>query len=820
MQTRLLSPRDRLVREAIRAYQDGVPRVREERVHMRWSRSAASGDEVSTPSVRRRAWSLVGVALVAVGAVGSAYAAIGVSRNATAKGQKAFATSAVEIAATLKLAIQHEDDFVVSGETFVLEHPDGTEAEFRAWASTMHAMARYPELLSIGDVALVPAAQVASFEARVTARPEGSAPAAPFVITPAGRRPFYCFTAFSVARVPIHVPAGDDYCDGPIRDFLFESRDSGGTVLVPLPIDHEIAFSLGVPIYRSSSTPNTVAARRRDLVGWIGMDIVPGVVLDTALDAHPGATATLVYDGSRPRVAYSSGRSAAGARTTTISLDDGWSVEVREVVPSGLLSSDGILLLVGGLVLSVLLGAVIYLLGTGRARAVAMVAERTEQLRFQALHDSLTGLPNRSLILDRIEQMLARGRRNHSAAAVMFIDLDDFKDINDTLGHRAGDAILVAVAKRLVGALREVDTVGRLGGDEFVVLVEGVRSAGGPEMAAERILQALQAPFTVSESDLPLTITASVGIATDTGQSADEVLRDADIAMYQAKASGKRCSAMFAPSMQAEVELRRNLAVELHGALEKGQFFLLYQPMIDLRTDAFTGVEALLRWRHPDRGVIQPDEFIPALEATGLIVPVGAWVLEAACRQGAAWRANGLDITVSVNVSARQMERDRIIDDVSRAIDHSGFDPASLIVELTETTLMRDADQTVTRLGLLKALGVRVAVDDFGTGYSSLTYLRQFPIDVLKIDRSFVSGMTSSAEGVALVRTLVQLGKLLELQTIAEGIEDDAQRRSLLAEDVDFGQGFLFSRPVGAEVIDELFARGASNRASSTSLVT
>jgi EAL domain-containing protein (putative c-di-GMP-specific phosphodiesterase class I) len=254
--------------------------------------------------------------------------------------------------------------------------------------------------------------------------------------------------------------------------------------------------------------------------------------------------------------------------------------------------------------------------------------------------------------------------------------------------------------------------------------------------------------------------------------------------------------------MQVEAQDHRHLDVDLHDALELGQFFLLYQPTIDLQTNAFTGVEALLRWQHPERGVVQPDDFIPALEASGLIVSVGAWVLEEACRQGALWQAEGHRFTVSVNVSARQLERDRIVDDVHNSLQTSGFAPEMLVLELTETTLMDDVDETITRLGLLKALGVRIAVDDFGTGYSSLSYLRKFPIDILKIDRAFVSGIADSAESSALVHTLVQLGKVLNLETIAEGVEDDDQRLRLQAENVDTGQGFLFARPLDVAAIN------------------
>ncbi len=284
----------------------------------------------------------------------------------------------------------------------------------------------------------------------------------------------------------------------------------------------------------------------------------------------------------------------------------------------------------------------------------------------------------------------------------------------------------------------------------------------------------------------------------------EELLRDADIALYRAKAAGKSRFAVFTPSMLESVDDHRSLDVDLHRALAADEFFLLYQPTIDLSTGVFTGVEALLRWRHPTRGVVQPDEFIPALESSGLIVPVGRWVLEAACRQGAAWQRQGHRFVVSVNVAAKQLQRDRIVDDVYRSLSTSGFDADMLVLELTESTLMQNVETTVTRLKMLKAVGVRLAIDDFGTGFSSLAYLQQFPIDILKIDRSFVSGIGDAEKSAAIIRTFVQLGKALDLEIIAEGIETHVQWRQLEAAGVDTGQGFLFAQPLAAEAVDEL----------------
>ena len=441
------------------------------------------------------------------------------------------------------------------------------------------------------------------------------------------------------------------------------------------------------------------------------------------------------------------------------------------------------------------------------------ITERKEaesQLAHAALHDPLTGLPNRTLIMDRAAQMLVRARREYRPVAALFIDLDNFKDINDSLGHDAGDKVLQAVAHRFVGILRASDTVGRLGGDEFVVLAEGASLGAGPEMVAERLHDTLREPFRIDGYDsVPLSVSASIGIAGGQRNSAHELLRDADIALYRAKALGKNRSALFQPEMQTAVLDRIELDADLRSALAEEQFFLLYQPVFDLDHVRVSGVEALLRWRHPSRGVVAPDQFIPMLEDSGLIVEVGRWVLGEACRQAAQWHARGHRLSVSVNVSMRQLEVPSFVDHIREALDTSGLDPDALVVEITESTLMRDADATVTRLRDIKGLGVHVAIDDFGTGYSSLAYLRQFPVDALKIDRSFISAMADSPESSALIHTLVELGRTLGLETLAEGIEDDEQLHTLQQEHCDRGQGFLFSRPIDPEAMQVFLEQAA-----------
>jgi diguanylate cyclase (GGDEF)-like protein len=428
------------------------------------------------------------------------------------------------------------------------------------------------------------------------------------------------------------------------------------------------------------------------------------------------------------------------------------------------------------------------------------LSRREEELAFMATHDPLTELPNRTLIVDRIGQMLARAQRHGTQVAALFVDLDNFKTINDTLGHSIGDELLKAVAARLQGVVREIDALGRLGGDEFVVLVGDLTADTDPTLVAERMLDALKQPFKLGDEEhTTVTVGASIGIAIGDRTTAGTLLRDADIAMYRAKWDGRNRYALYESGMQDAVQERMELEMDLREALVQSQFFLAYQPTLDLSCMRPTGVEALIRWRHPVRGVVQPGDFVPLLEETGLITEVGRWVLEESCRQGAEWLAAGYPISMAVNVSGRQLDSDQLIDDIESALRDSGMPAESLTIEITETTLMRDVEETARRLIAIKELGVRIAIDDFGTGYSSLAHLQRFPVDALKIDRSFVTGLSHNREGETLIQTLVQLGKALSIETFAEGIEQQHELALLREQDCDKGQGFLFARPLDVE---------------------
>jgi diguanylate cyclase (GGDEF)-like protein len=456
-----------------------------------------------------------------------------------------------------------------------------------------------------------------------------------------------------------------------------------------------------------------------------------------------------------------------------------------------------------------------YVQGTARMRALSLVAEKTRELSHQALHDTLTGLPNRALVLDRAEQMLARTARSPGmVAGALFVDVDGFKHVNDNLGHAAGDVLLRTVGERLHASVRDQDTVGRLGGDEFVVLVESGASEAIADILADRLVESLRAPVDLGDGTAEVAVTVSIGVAVGQYSTPDGLLRDADLALYAAKAAGRDRYSLFDASMHADAEGRVELEVDLSEALQKQQFFLLYQPIFDLASGRIEGVEALLRWRHPVRGIIPPDEFIPLAEESGLIVPIGRWVLREACQQARAWAGpGGRSIGMSVNVSAHQLGRDEFAGDVRQALEESGLDAASLMIEITETTVMRDIGAACAHLTEIKALGVSIAVDDFGTGYASLSQLQQMPADVLKVDRSFIAALETGEQSRDLLQAILGVGRSMSLKVIAEGIENEDQLRTVTEMGCQMAQGFLLGRPAPAEVIEGLLV-GASRGAA------
>ena len=419
------------------------------------------------------------------------------------------------------------------------------------------------------------------------------------------------------------------------------------------------------------------------------------------------------------------------------------------------------------------------------------------QLEHQAFHDNLTDLANRARFTDRVRHALARARRDGGGLAVLFLDLDDFKVVNDNLGHGAGDRLLREVAGRLRSCLREHDTVGRLGGDEFAILATDTDLATARRLA-ERVIATLAAPFPLVGGQV--TIRASVGIAFDDGNGVDEtqLLRNADIAMYAAKSRGKGTYEVFKGSMLRSVRDRHDITAALEGAIERRELVVHYQPIVDLHSGRVVGAEALVRWPRPDRGLVPPAEFIPVAEETGLVVELDRFVLRQACRQMAGWTASAGPLLLHVNLSANHLLRSDLAANVSAALRDSGLDPGCLALEITESVLMHDLELGVVRLQELKRLGVHLAIDDFGTGYSSLAYLRQMPIDAVKIDKSFVDGVAGGAEDSAVARAIIALATTLHLDTVAEGVEHPEQAAALAQLGCHLAQGYHFSRPVPA----------------------
>jgi diguanylate cyclase (GGDEF)-like protein/PAS domain S-box-containing protein len=435
-----------------------------------------------------------------------------------------------------------------------------------------------------------------------------------------------------------------------------------------------------------------------------------------------------------------------------------------------------------------------------------------QELRHQAFHDSLTGLANRALFEDRLAHALAGLRRREGGLAVLFVDLDDFKTVNDSLGHSIGDDLLRSVGERLRYNLRGSDTAARLGGDEFGVLLDGAATPEAATEAARRLLSALEPPFTIDGRHLSVSASVGISLAASGRETMEELMRNADLAMYEAKRRGGAQWRVFEEAMHAVALGRLQLGAELQRAVEHEQFELHFQPVVRLDTAAVIGAEALIRWRHPERGLLSPAHFLPLAEQTGLIVPMGRWVLAQACHTLADWQRDhprDEPLSLSVNVSMRQLRGSRVVEDVRAALDAAGVEPHQLVLEITESFLADETDEVVRCLQRLRALGVRLAVDDFGTGYSALSYLQRFPIDMLKIDRSFVEHARRASPSLNLVRSIVQLGRSLHLDIVAEGIEEAEQAEELLAMGVTSGQGFYYAEPLVPERLAALLATDA-----------
>jgi diguanylate cyclase (GGDEF)-like protein/PAS domain S-box-containing protein len=449
----------------------------------------------------------------------------------------------------------------------------------------------------------------------------------------------------------------------------------------------------------------------------------------------------------------------------------------------------------------------------GREAGLVAIQDVTEQkrleteLRHQAFHDSLTDLANRALFADRIDQAIRRHRRDDRFGAVLLIDLDRFKTVNDSLGHTVGDALLVHFAQLIEGTLRAADTAARLGGDEFGVLLEDIDDVEDAANAAERILDALKEPIDLDGVEVFVHASIGVTITGIDGQSAEELLRNADAAMYGAKADGRGRMRAYEPEMHQAALNRLELEADLRRAVAANELVVHYQPIVSIAERKVSALEALVRWHHPVRGLVLPNEFIPVAEDTGLIVDIGRFVLREACREASEWRRAGNEFTIAVNLSARQLSAVDLVSDVANVLETTGLLPSALTLEITESVLIKDPETAVRRLRELKALGVRLAIDDFGTGYSSLSSLRALPVDSLKIDKTFIDGLSDGAEAIGVVHAIIRLARTLNLDTVAEGVEHGAQFDELEALGCRQFQGFCFSKPVPSDEVPDLFAR-------------
>ncbi|MCU1398600.1 MAG: diguanylate cyclase/phosphodiesterase [Acidimicrobiales bacterium] len=744
-------------------------------------------DMRATRSTRRpwTRWTLVAGVVFLGGTVAAFGGASAISRADVLRHDRAFASSAREVAATLDLTLQREADLIVDTAGRLAGEPNLTGASFVEWAASIHALDRYPEVLSLDYLVLVDQDSLARCILRGHVVRTGA-----------------------VALAQDHNPCAAD--EDPrimwARDFGLASytspADSPGSTMTVV-----------TPVYRHGTVPTTANERQSEFVGWIQVRIVPDLVLERATTGHKELSVELRYSDGYSVVSIGRSEPAAAARQLSAPIEGGWTVTVHEntTPDDGILSNGKSLgLALGGTLGSALLAVLIIVLGEGRKRAWAAANTTSDELQWQVMHDSLTNLPNRHLIGDRLRQMLLRGRRNGTEGAALYVDVDGFKDVNDALGLAAGDHLLQAVATRLTENLREADTVGRMGGDEFVVLVEGGDDQEAASAVAARVLEAMHEPFDIDEAPSPISVTTSIGVAVGDRDNPADLLRDADVALSQAKVAGKDRFEVFDERSQASIDARQTLQFDLRSALDSNEFQLHYQSVHRLDDLAIIGSEALIRWQHPTRGLIGPDEFIPLLESNGSIVAVGCWVLREACTQTMLWRDLGYDLTVAVNVSARQLDRDSIVDDVRQALQDSGLAPGKLVLEVTETALMRDVDTTARRLHQLRDLGVEIAIDDFGTGYASLTYLHLFPVDWIKIDRSFTAAIGRSSAGDRMVHAMAQLGQNLGLRTVAEGIETAEQLEFVRAEGVEDAQGYFMSRPQPPSEFERHLVRSTS----------
>jgi len=753
-------------------------------------------------------------------------------------------TTTNTVSATLSAYIQRDEDLIEMVRSTVATGLTTTNASLEQLFTSI-GPGRYPGVVGLALVEVVGNSALGSFERQVIADPPLGQPLAQgFTLTPSGDRPDYCLTRLVAARrstidpavaqpksigaalVPLLNP-GFDYCDSAFSPLLRAAAATGTPEvgqIVPLlerslpgsevarakSSDASNLVEVAIPLYLAGRPTATAVEREAAVIGWAAGLFDPNQVTAPILQGVKGLSITLDYQNPTGGVStiVRAGTPAASdvKQTVGLSLPGRWSAVIALPPEAASPTVEALGLLDIGLIVSVLLFLLLSRLAGSRERALEAAEATSVELQHRSLHDQLTGLPNRGLIFDRADRMLARAKRDLVPLAVFYIDLDNFTAINESLGHRAGDHLLKAIALRLQDAVRGSDSLGRLAGDQFVVLADSISINDGPDPIARKLLATFAEPFTGVKPGVPLRVSATIGVAWGHRDTATDLIRDAGIAVNVAKAIGKGSCVYFEPEMHTAARGRLDLEVDLRMALEQNQFFLVYQPIFRLSDMALVGVEALLRWQHPIRGVIEPTGFVPYLEQTGMIGAVSRQVLFQACQDAMEWHRRQAPIHVAVNASAHLLSTDDFAGEVARSLQMSGLEARYLTIEVTESVLMDDADAAIARLLELKRLGVRIAIDDFGTGYSSLSYLRRFPVDVLKIDRSFVAA-SHEPQGRALLHTMVQLGRSMGVETVAEGIELEAELRILQAEGCTTGQGYLFAGPMGKDALWEHLTR-------------
>jgi diguanylate cyclase (GGDEF)-like protein len=773
---------------------------------------------------RKGLWAALAVLCVAVGTAGSVLGAHAVARSDGTKARVTFQQGSAAIASTLKLAIQRQEELTVAAATFFAANPKATHAEFAAWVAWARTQHRYPELDALGLTPAPPAP--VPVHTHTTVNPSSTSAEALSTSVNSAPTPIdgssAVTTSIDVSSRPVHPPPPPVH----VPPALALARDTGLSVYTPVPAGRRSALAIETPVYRGNVAPRSVFGRRAASVGWLREVLVPGAVLQLALVGHPGYAVNLSYRGASSNRAgashliFAGGTPQTGAQSTTTSLHDGWTV-TSFGAPAGagvLTDGDSLALLLAGILLSALLGLLVFALGTRHPPAPAptpapapipkpKATKEADEPPKEDLYDTLTGLPNRMLTLDRAERMVARaGRDSGMLAGALFVDIDRLKDVNEKLGKAAGEQLLKIVGERLGEVVRAGDTVGRLDGDEFVVLVESAARGVRLDSLAQRMIEALHKPIELDGFGPSFVLTASIGVAFGRYATPDDLLRDTHLALASAKAAGKDRYTLFNANMRTVIEGRAVLEAELNTALQEQQFFMLYQPIYDLRTRRVVALEAQIRWQHPTQGVLAPEDFIPLSEDTGLIVPIGRWMLEAACSRAAAWDVAGHRLGISVKVSAHQLNRDGFATDVRRALQQSGIEPSLLTLEIAENTVMRDIAAATERLQEIKQLGVLIAIDDFGSGgYAHHTELRQMPIDSLRVDRSSLAASEDEAYRSWLLEAILVVGREHSLTVIATGIETHEQLSTLQAIGCPMAQGALLGQPTPADAIDGLF---------------